>query len=676
MLNRASLTLLATSLGFALIAPPAFALGNSDFSSLNTRASGSQHYTTSASKGFMPAWMLLTGNGGIIETNGVPAATDQSAFRFHTLNANFGDNKLDQCIPLDASKDLGISFQVRTNVNPVSNDLRLRLNPHFYADMATCEKDMQTDITTNRLGSGALHNADRDIRLGSVSGIAANQWKTITAATHGTTGPLTQSAGDIPAGTTAMRFSLRIRDDSASASRYIWVDDIKVTQTGSSTNLIRNGNFNHIDANHLGYLLGSSGWRVDRDGDASLRAGAGTLAVAKSGSNGFYFQHLTGNFGSNSLDQCVPVTGTSDLRPSATVMSHSPHDQLGIRLNVDFYTSSNCSSGINNGLQLREDFALNNLPGEWRHLVTNQVRTAASLSGIQSAKLSLRARDRSNSANTGPDGFQRTFYVDSLNLDANLSCAAPAEVGMYEVKAILNPDVVLNNSQKLISSARNEFNTGSSVKKFMVQFLDTNNLDLFDNGWSVRTRKREDQSTYRLQYKKRYSVGAGTLSSTLQTAYDQGINACHGNEVEVDWGYSNRTLSFQRNDDLTLSYSGLNLPSLADTKTIATNNAIPLLVNWSAPNWGLDQIDDSRLYGSVYFERYTGDFDGLELNIEIWHILNVAGTGYEYLVEASFKTVNALIAAQKRAELYSILDNQGWLLTSSALKTETIMERY
>ncbi|QEI12124.1 hypothetical protein [Cellvibrio japonicus] len=672
MLNRFSFTLLATG----LLASQSFALSNSDFASLDSRSSGNQHYSTSAGKGFMPAWMLLGSNGGIIETNGVPAATDQSAFRFHTLSANFGDNKLDQCIPLDAGKDLSISFQVRTNVSPVSNDLRLRLNPHFYADMATCEKDLQSDVTTHRLTTGPLHNADRDVRLGSVSGIAANQWKTITAATHGTTGALTQSAGDIPAGTQAMRFSLRGRDDSASASRYIWVDDIRVTQTGSSTNLIRNGNFDHIDVNHSAYLVGSSGWRLDRDGDTSLRAGAGALPFARSGSNAFYFHHLTGNFGSSSLDQCVPVTGTSDLRPSVTAMSHSPHDQLGIRLNVDFYTSSNCGSGINNGLQVREDFALNNLPGEWRHLVTSQVRTAASLSSIQSAKISVRARDRSNNANTGPDGFQRTLYVDSLNLDATLSCAAPAEVGMYEVKAFLNPTVVLNGSQKLISNVRNEFDTGSSVRKFMVHFLDTDNLDLFDTGWSIRTRKREDQSTYRLQYKKRYSVGAGTLSSTLQTAYNQGIDACHGNEVEVDWGYNNRTLSFQRNNDLTLSFSGLNLPNLADTQTIATNNAIPLLVNWSAPNWGLDQIDDARLYGNVYFERYTGDFDGLELNIEIWHILNTAGTGYEYLVEASFKTANALTAAKKRADLFALLDNKGWLLTDSALKTETIMERY
>lgn len=677
MLKHFSSGFFTLGLGIAVCSPCSLALDNNDFTDLNNRAAGNQHYTTTAGKGALPAWTLLGANGGVIETLGVAAATDQSVFRFHTLTANFGDNKLDQCIPLDANKDLDISFQVRTNVSPVSNDLRLRLNPNFYSDMESCEKDMQSDSTSRRLTTGSLHNADRDIRLGSVSGLQANQWQTITAATHGTTGPLTHSASDLPAGTRAMRVSLRIRDDAASSSRRIWIDDIQITQTGSSDNLVRNGNFDHIDVRHQDYLFANSGWRLDRDGDVTLRAGAGVLDTTPSGNNAFYFQSLTGNFGSSSLDQCVPVNGTTDLRPSVAVMSHTPHDALGIRLNVDFYSSHDCSSGVNNGLQLREDFSLNNLPGEWRTLITGDTRSAAALSGIQSARLSIRARDRSNSANNGPDNFQRTLYIDAANLNAALSCDAPAEVGAYEVKALLNPDIVLNSSQKLISNVRDEFATGTSVRKFMVQFLDTNALDLYDEGWSIRTRKREDQNTYRLQYKKRQTVETGTLASTLQKAYQQGINICNSNDVEVDWGYSKQTISFQRNVDLTLPlYSGLTLPNLADNQTIATANIVPLLVNWNSTGWGYDQIDNARLFGSVYFERYTGDFNGQELNIEIWHIRNEAGTAMEYLVEASFKTGNALTAANEREQLFQLLDNKGWLLTDSALKTETIMERY
>ena len=48
----------------------------------------------------------------------------------------------------------------------------------------------------------------------------------------------------------------------------------------------------------------------------------------------------------------------------------------------------------------------------------------------------------------------------------------------------------------------------------------------------------------------------------------------------------------------------------------------------------------------------------------------------EYLVEASFKTGNALTAANERDQLFQFMDSKGWLLTDSALKTETIMERY
>jgi hypothetical protein len=677
MRKKFSPKLITLGISLGVIAPCSLALDNNDFSQLNARTAGTQHYTTTANKGSLPGWTLLGTQGAIIETLGVPAATDNSVFRFHTLTANFGDNKLDQCIPVDATRDLDISFQVRTNVSPVSNDLRLRVNPNFYADMESCEKDMQGDATGRRLVTGSLANADRDIRLGSVSGLQPNQWHKVTTATHGTTGALTHHASDFPAGTSAMRFSLRVRDDAASSSRRIWVDDVQITQTGNSKNLITNSNFDHADLRHQNYLAATDGWRIDRDGDNNLRAGAGASEASSTGDNLVYFQGLTGNFGSSSLDQCVPVNGTGNLRPSVTVMSNTPHDALGIRLNADFYTSADCSSGINSSLQLREDFALNNLPGEWRTFVTANEHNSITLSGIQSAKLSIRARDRSNSAATGPDNFQRTLYIDSANLDATLSCDAAPQVGAYEVKALLNPDVVLTNSQKLISNVRNELATGTSVRKFMVQFLDTNALDMYDEGWSIRTRKREDQNTYRLQYKKRQAVSEGTLTSVLQTAYQQGVNICNSNEVEVDWGYSRKTVSFQRNVDLTLPlYSGLNLPNLADNKAIAATNIVPLLVNWNSTGWGYDQIDNGRLFGSVYFERYTGDFNGQELNIEIWHIRNEAGTGMEYLVEASFKTGNALTAANERDQLFQFMDSKGWLLTDSALKTETIMERY
>jgi hypothetical protein len=677
MFKCAATGLLSASLCLFLLPTTSYAVSNGDFSSLSSRATGDLHYATSSGKGVMPLWMLLTSTGGMIETNGVAAAVGNSAFRFHTLTANFGDNKLDQCIPLDETKDLSISFQARTNVSPISNDLRIRVNPNFYADMASCEKDLQTDSTTNRLTTGSFANVDRDIRLGSVGGFQANQWQTITSATHGTTGSMTQTASNLPSGTQAMRFSIRVRDDSASSSRYIWLDDIKVTQPGSSANLIRNSDFSHIDVSDNAFLVSSNGWQLDRDGDSSLRAGAGSLAFALSGNNAFYFQSLSGNFGSNKLEQCIAVTGLDDLRPSLSVMSHSPDDDLNVRLNVDFYSSNNCGSGEDTNLQLREDFSINNLPGEWRRLVGTEERTAVELNGIHSAKISVRARDRSNSTNDGPDGFQRTLYIDDVNIDANIACDAPAVVDMYEVKFSLDPDEVLTSSHNLKNALKTEFDTSSTVRKFNVQFLETNSLDLNDEGWSIRTRKREDQSTHRLQFKKRYAVGSSTFASILQTGYTEGLNACSGLEVEVDWGYNNRTLSHQLNLDLSLpGYSGLALPTLSDTRDIATNNAMDQLINWSATAWGQTQIDDARLYGAIYFERYEGDFDGLELKIEIWHLIDEHGTGEDYLVEASFKTSNAVTASTKRLELMQLLDNEGWLLPVDALKTQVVLSRY
>jgi hypothetical protein len=67
---------------------------------------------------------------------------------------------------------------------------------------------------------------------------------------------------------------------------------------------------------------------------------------------------------------------------------------------------------------------------------------------------------------------------------------------------------------------------------------------------------------------------------------------------------------------------------------------------------------------------------GLQLYIEVWPIRNAAGTGTEYVVEASFKTTNQTTASTKHDELITYLQGKGWFLAQDSLKTQLIMDRY
>lgn len=662
---RRALLALAFSPSFCL------ALDNGDFSTLSPRDSGSHTYGTSGGVGFLPAWTLLSDDGGILEIGIAPAATGDTVFRFAAPSDRFGDNKLDQCVPIVPDQDIVFSYQLRTNVSPITNDLRVRLNPFFYKDLASCEADLQQNANGGRL-DGPLTNADRDVRLGSLSGLFSNQWLQITTATHGETGPMVHAAADIPANARALRLSLRVRDDAADDQRHLWLDDIRVTQGNDPTNRVVNGDFSHRDLADGEELSANQDWYLDRSGNTTLRAGAGPIPEPRVGTNAFYFSSLTGNFGDSKLEQCVLING--DVRPALAVMSPTPDDHLTLRLNVDFYSGAYCDSGRDNSLRLREDFSVVGTPGQWRYLTTTESRTNDDLTGMSSALISIRARDRS--ADGQPGSFFRPVYIDDVSIDAGHACVHPAVVGAYEVKAFLTPSVVLDSNRKLINTVKTHFSINEAPYRYNLQYLDTNSQDLRGEGWSIRLRKREDQGQHRLQNKKRYTV-TGNTTSTLLDAFQDGLSYCTGLEVEVDWGYTgNQTLSFQTNQRLDLSgHTGLDLPDQNDTRASAEANMVDELADWNGA-WAASTISSARLYGPIYFERYMGEFEGVELRIEVWHIIDASETGMESLVEVSFKTDNLHTATDVRESLMDELAHQGWLLPQDVLKTSIIMERY
>ena len=108
--------------------------------------------------------------------------------------------------------------------------------------------------------------------------------------------------------------------------------------------------------------------------------------------------------------------------------------------------------------------------------------------------------------------------------------SANAAVGTasYEVKFSLKPEVVLDSSHNLVSAVRNEFDTGSSYKSYRTQFMDTAGLTMDAQGWSERIRKRSDQSTHEIQFKKRYPITNGDLNAALTQAASDGLDSGSG----------------------------------------------------------------------------------------------------------------------------------------------------
>ncbi|OCT16664.1 hypothetical protein A8709_08300 [Paenibacillus pectinilyticus] len=256
--------------------------------------------------------------------------------------------------------------------------------------------------------------------------------------------------------------------------------------------------------------------------------------------------------------------------------------------------------------------------------------------------------------------------------------AASNMVPNYEVKLLLNPSVVLGSDFKLTSSVKAAFGMPDTVTKMNVQFLDTNAEDIYNNGWSPRIRKTEGESDFELSYKKRYAITGNDINGALTLANTQGFNSGDTSyEAQIEWGYQKKTLSITRTKSGSKSgYSGMDLPNQADSRSLLINNAPDKFNNWVSSGWGTSKLSSSRIYGPVLAKRSVGTWSGQQLYIEVWPILNAAGTGTEYIVEASFKTDSQSTASSKHDELVTYLQGKGWFLAQDSLKTQLIMDRY
>ncbi|KAK3353373.1 hypothetical protein B0T25DRAFT_590953 [Lasiosphaeria hispida] len=249
----------------------------------------------------------------------------------------------------------------------------------------------------------------------------------------------------------------------------------------------------------------------------------------------------------------------------------------------------------------------------------------------------------------------------------------------YEVKLLMDPSVVLNPSDhKLTPTVLSTFAMPTSVTKMNVQFLDTSAKEIYAAGWSPRIRKTEGENDFELTYKKRYPVSGNDIDGALTTANAGGFDAGDtGYDAQVEWGYAQKTLSISRKKTASdAGYSGMDLPGTSDSRDMLIDEAPDKFDDWVSNNWGTAKLASSRIFGPVLAKRSIGTWNSTQLYIEVWPIKDAAGTGIEYIVEASFKTTSRTEAGAKHDALVTFLSGKGWFVAQDSLKTGLIMDRY
>jgi hypothetical protein len=248
----------------------------------------------------------------------------------------------------------------------------------------------------------------------------------------------------------------------------------------------------------------------------------------------------------------------------------------------------------------------------------------------------------------------------------------------YEVKLLLDPTIVLGSDKKLKPTVLSTFAIPTSVTKMNVQFLDTDAKDIYNHGWSPRLRKMEGGNDFELTYKKRYTINNGDIDAALATANGEGFDSTATTyDAQIEWGYQKKTLSISRDKKSSDSgFSGESLPAHSASRTMLIKEAPKKFDDWLHNKWGTDTLAVSRVYGPILANRYVGTWSSLQVSIEVWPIKDAAGTGIEYIVEASFKTASRTTASTKQSELQKLMESNGWFLAQDSLKTSLIMERY
>ncbi|AJA19178.1 TPA: hypothetical protein ACR3Z0_001577 [Bacillus thuringiensis] len=246
----------------------------------------------------------------------------------------------------------------------------------------------------------------------------------------------------------------------------------------------------------------------------------------------------------------------------------------------------------------------------------------------------------------------------------------------FEVKLLLKPEQVLGDNKEMKQEVLEHFQAGTKYERIQVQFLDTANKSLSEEGWFARIRKKEFSKDFELTYKKRYPIPNGVIQDALEVAKKEGFDSnTDSYEAEIDWGFEKKTLSISNKKSYSAKgYGILDLPNEQATQNMLIEKLPGKMNKWLYTNWGEEMLKSSRIYGPVLMKRYTGEFENIKANIEIWPLSNTGKLEDDFVIEVSFKTNEESIATKQRELLMASLEKKGWLLPKDSLKTELIFQ--
>ncbi|MFZ3196184.1 MAG: hypothetical protein WA181_08305, partial [Bacillus mycoides] len=217
---------------------------------------------------------------------------------------------------------------------------------------------------------------------------------------------------------------------------------------------------------------------------------------------------------------------------------------------------------------------------------------------------------------------------------------------------------------------------GTNYERIQVQFLDTANKNLSNEGWFARIRKKEFSKDFELTYKKRYPIPKGVIQDALEVAEKDGFDSkTDSYEAEIDWGFEKKTLSISNKKSYSAKgYGVLDLPNERAAQNMLIEKLPGKMNKWLYTNWGEEMLKNSRIYGPVLMKRYTGEFENIKTNIEVWPLSNTGKIEDDFVIEVSFKTNEESIATKQRELLMASIEKKGWLLPKDSLKTELIFQ--
>ena len=287
------------------------------------------------------------------------------------------------------------------------------------------------------------------------------------------------------------------------------------------------------------------------------------------------------------------------------------------------------------------------------------------------------------------------IVTDSLGQETatvGLVEVAQAMTPGYEVKFLVNPDLILESSTKQPNAEFLALFTGMALKgTTKMSYYDTPDLALNNAGWTIRIRKKSNKKAQQCTFKKRYSkinkkstLTQGDVNKAIKSTEREGFNTVNAKNFlggcEIDYGFSKCTLSYSA--DYNIAETGKGNTDIPDSTTSIQ------FINNNKPAIFTEDLATIREHGAVTLTTYEGTFKGIiVVALDVMTIKDELGTGTETICEVSFKLedytgvryekqTDLMLVNKLREELRAVLVEKGYLLEKDGLKTNMILERY